>query len=123
MTRSRNKHAYGAVDAGYASSEETFDKPQRREARKAYRKQVRGAVKHFLDDPTDIDLLDAHIQSKQDFKKCRFCRTCFDRCNKPVQEIKYDTQYMSNVEKEQLERFEEKNRLSVLTRYRHVKFK
>jgi hypothetical protein len=124
MARSRKKIAKGGVEAGYSTSDETFDKPRRQEERKRYRKNVRGLTTQWLSNPDTIDL-DTMLDKKPHIHRCS-CMICFERCNKPLNELRLIKDCKKEIEeKEELAiRYEKKNyNLSISRTYRRVKFK
>ena len=123
MARSRRKTPKGAVEAGYASSDDTPCKETRRIARRKFRRDVKASTTAFVktnDLSYDLDVISKEKPSEEDG---RACLACLAMCKRPVHDIHYNLNYIGNREKLQLERFEMTKELAVLRRYRKIMFK
>ena len=121
MSRSRKKVAVKDCSTGYATSDETFDKSERKVARKSYRRKLKTTTSKFVTEASGnmMDCLE-HIVDKKP-EKWEGCRICADRCKTAASFIRY--WFITEKDQEDLDRFEKTNKIAVLRRYRHAKHK
>ncbi len=129
MSRSRKKVVVKNIDAGYATSDECFNKEERRVARKAHRRKMKTTTNHFVSlGPNghehekyrlDESLPELLVEKRQ--KKWEGCRYCAKMCRTPTSCLNYS--YCGERDQQDLDRYEQTNKIAVLRRYRRTKFK
>lgn len=132
MSRSRKKVVVKNIDAGYATSDECYNKEERRVARKAHRRKMKTTTNHFVSLQgghssghehekyrLDESLPELLVEKRQ--KKWEGCRYCAKMCRTPTSCLNYS--YCGDRDKQDLDRYEQTNKIAVLRRYRRTKFK
>ena len=124
MARSRKKVAKGAVEAGYATSDETFDKPKRKVQRKKFRKSVKSTLNEWVSNPNDSFVGGVDELAKERPSHPRpSCPVCYERCQKMVHELSYHEEWMKPKEKNEMERYEKGKNKAVFRTYRKIMYK